>query len=45
MVKEVATGNVAVSELGVFQVANVDTRNSVEDLVMKGVKGQVSPGF
>jgi hypothetical protein len=37
MVKEVATGNVAVSELGVFQVANVDTRNSIEDLATKGV--------
>jgi hypothetical protein len=37
VVKEVATGNVAVSKLGVFQVANVDTRNSVEDLATKGV--------
>jgi hypothetical protein len=37
MVEEVATGNVAVSKLGVFQVANVDTRNSVKDLVTKGI--------
>jgi hypothetical protein len=37
VVKEVATGNVAVSKLGVFQVANVDTRNSVKDLATKGV--------
>jgi hypothetical protein len=37
MVEEVATGNVTVGELGVFQVANINARNSVKDLATKGV--------
>jgi hypothetical protein len=37
MGEEVSAGNVAVGKLGVFQVANVNTRNSVEELATESV--------